>query len=148
LNPTPRQLDTLRAIVRLKVGQTYPTFQQIADYLGVAKVTVYEHCRLLMGKGLLACVPHKSRAMTLTTKGEEVAGFAPDEWVDVRFDRPDVDTDVLIFAPGADPDVWVGYLDGETWRNADGTTAEFAVTHWRDLPNPPVGSAKKAGAAV
>ena len=150
MNPSlpPRQVDTLRAIVRLTVGQIHPTMQQIADYLGVSKITVHEHCKALVRKGYLSCDLHKSRSHKLTPIGQEAAGFAPDEWVDVRFDLPDADIDVLIFSPGEDPDVWVGYLDGEKWRNADGTEARFKVTHWREFPHPPISAGRKAGAAA
>jgi hypothetical protein len=48
---------------------------------------------------------------------------------------PDSDTTVLLFAPAASEPVWLGYLDGHTWRDAEGYMA--MPTHWAALPEGP-----------
>ena len=50
-------------------------------------------------------------------------------------EKPDSDISVLLFDPAASEPVWPGYLDGETWRYADGMPA--APTHWADFPKGP-----------
>jgi hypothetical protein len=45
---------------------------------------------------------------------------------------PDSDTAVLLFDPAASEPVWLGYLDGDTWRFVDGMPA--APTYWTDVP--------------
>lgn len=60
------------------------------------------------------------------------------EWVDAMQAKPDSDCTVLIHCPIADDPVWLGYHDGETWRNADGEALEEEfVDHWANLPDPP-----------
>jgi hypothetical protein len=50
-------------------------------------------------------------------------------------EKPDSDTTVLLFDPAASEPVWLGYLDGDTWRFIDGMSA--APTHWAPLPGGP-----------
>lgn len=58
----------------------------------------------------------------------------PITWKPVA-DPPDSDTTVLLFDPAASEPVWLGYLDGATWRFVDGMPA--APTHWSDIPAGP-----------
>jgi len=62
-------------------------------------------------------------------------------WTRCADDLPDSDLTVMIHHPDEDEPVWVGYLDGETWRTAEGV--RVAVTHWMPIPEPP---RKKGGA--
>ncbi len=74
---TPRQLDILTLIRDYRRRHGYsPTMQEIADHLGVTKVTVFEHVELLVAKGLLRRLPHKARSLELTSRVE-----LPDERV-------------------------------------------------------------------
>jgi hypothetical protein len=45
---------------------------------------------------------------------------------------PDSDTTVLLFDPAASEPVWLGYLDGDTWRFVDGMPA--APAYWAKMP--------------
>lgn len=59
------------------------------------------------------------------------------DWIPVAQQLPDADRIVLIATDPAmhgEP-VWLGYLDGDNWREANGSLA--FVTHWQDLPPPP-----------
>lgn len=57
-------------------------------------------------------------------------------WIDCAAELPDSDTSVLIRMPDCDERVWIGYLDGEHWRTAEGFDAG-RVTHWAEIPSGP-----------
>jgi len=60
------------------------------------------------------------------------------EWVAVGEEMPDADRTVLIaYRQGRAESVWLGYHDGERWRDVDGTDLQKLETHWRDLPAGP-----------
>ena len=59
-----------------------------------------------------------------------------ESWTRCEDDLPDADQTVMIYDPDEDEPVWVGYLDGETWRTAEGNRA--AVTHWMPMPKGPI----------
>ncbi len=68
---TPRQLEILTRIRDFQRSSGYsPTMQEIADQMGVTKVTVFEHVETLVGKGLLRRLPHKARSLELTSRVE------------------------------------------------------------------------------
>lgn len=72
---TPRRLEILQMIRDCRRQHGYsPTLQEIADELGISKITVFEHVEALERKGLL--IRHANRARSL-----EVAPDAefPDE---------------------------------------------------------------------
>ncbi|ODU25018.1 MAG: hypothetical protein ABS95_01175 [Verrucomicrobia bacterium SCN 57-15] len=54
-------------------------------------------------------------------------------WKDVSKEMPDADTVVLIHSPTADEPVWIGYHDGECWREV-GSEQASNVTLWAHLP--------------
>ena len=61
----------------------------------------------------------------------------PNQWRDAEADRPDDEDAVLIYSTlGV---VWVGFLDGDEWRNVGGESMEpdEVVTHWMPFPQPP-----------
>ena len=57
------------------------------------------------------------------------------DWIPVGDSLPDDELEVLIHAPDCDPDVCVGYHDGDHWRNVH--AERVGVTHWMALPLPP-----------
>ncbi|MGB0714859.1 MAG: transcriptional repressor LexA [Phycisphaerae bacterium] len=66
-NLTPRQLDILVLIRNTRRDRGYsPTLQEMADYLGINKVTVHEHVQTLVKKGLLIHHSNKARSLRLT----------------------------------------------------------------------------------
>jgi repressor LexA len=68
---TPRQLEILRMIRDFQNSNGYsPTMQELAEALGVTKVTVFEHVGTLVDKGLLRRSPHKARSLELTGRVE------------------------------------------------------------------------------
>jgi repressor LexA len=67
-NLTPRQLEILTSIRDYSRSNGYsPTMQELADQLGVSKVTVFEHVGALVRKGMLRRWPHKARSLELTS---------------------------------------------------------------------------------
>ncbi len=66
MNPTPKQLAILTAIRDFRKHHGYsPTMQELADQLGVSKVTVFEHVRALERKQLIDREPHRARSLAL-----------------------------------------------------------------------------------
>lgn len=52
-------------------------------------------------------------------------------------DPPDSDLTVLVHCPQESEPVFVGWLDGDAWRDVHGM--RIRVAHWADLPPPPGG---------
>ncbi len=68
---TPRQIDILTLIRDHQRTNGYsPTLQELADRLGVTRVTIFEHVETLVAKGLLRRLPHKARSLELTSRVE------------------------------------------------------------------------------
>lgn len=68
------------------------------------------------------------------------------EWREIASEMPDADETVLLFAPAADPDVWMGYFDGSEWLTVEGRSLTLdgtEPTHWMPLPDPPDGPAPR-----
>jgi len=81
MNLTPKQLKILQLIRNSRVRHGYsPTMQELADELGVSKVTVFEHVEALIKKGALAREPNKARSLSIA---EGVA--LPDEETPLRY---------------------------------------------------------------
>lgn len=66
INLTPKQLRILEVIGEWRRRHSYsPTMQEIADEIGVTKVTVFEHVESLLRKGALRRDPHKARSLSV-----------------------------------------------------------------------------------
>lgn len=65
---TPRQIEILTLIRDGRRSQGYsPTLQEIADHLGISKITVFEHVEALLRKGMLTRRSNKARSLGLTS---------------------------------------------------------------------------------
>ncbi|MCL4221480.1 MAG: transcriptional repressor LexA [Phycisphaerales bacterium] len=81
MNLTPKQLKILQLIRDWRVRRGYsPTMQELADEIGVSKVTVFEHVEALIKKGALVREPNKARSLSIA---EGIA--VPDEARPLRF---------------------------------------------------------------
>lgn len=81
MNLTPKQLRILKLIRDSRVRRGFsPTMQEIADELGVSKVTVFEHVEALIKKGALVREANKARSLSIP-EGVTV----PDEDRPMRF---------------------------------------------------------------
>lgn len=66
MNLTPKQLKILTLIRDSRVRRGFsPTMQELADQLGVSKVTVFEHVEALIKKGALEREPNKARSLSI-----------------------------------------------------------------------------------
>jgi len=81
MNLTPKQLRILSLIRdwRIRLGYS-PTMQELADEIGVSKVTVFEHVEALIKKGALIREANKARSLSIA---DGVA--VPDESRPLRF---------------------------------------------------------------
>jgi len=82
LKLTPKQQKVLMLIRDSQLTRGYsPTFQELADELGVSKVTVFEHVEALIRKGALVRDTHKARSLELAPNakvfGEERSSRVP-----------------------------------------------------------------------
>ena len=69
MNTTPRQLDILRLIRDFRASRGFsPTMQELADRLGVSKVTVFQHIEALEEKGLISRSRHRARSLALSSR--------------------------------------------------------------------------------
>jgi len=81
MNLTPKQLRILKLIRDWRVRRGYsPTMQELADEIGVSKVTVFEHVEALIKKGALIREANKARSLSIA-EGMSV----PDESRPMRF---------------------------------------------------------------
>ncbi len=81
MNLTPKQLRILSLIRDWRIRHGYsPTMQELADEIGVSKVTVFEHVEALIKKGALVREANKARSLSIA------AGVSvPDESRPLRF---------------------------------------------------------------
>lgn len=56
-------------------------------------------------------------------------------WKLCTAEMPDSDETVMIYHAASDETVWIGYHDGEQWRDVSGACCE--VSHWMRMPEPP-----------
>ena len=81
MNLTPKQLKILQLIRDSRVRRGYsPTMQELADEIGVSKVTVFEHVEALIKKGALVREANKARSLSIA---EGIA--VPDEARPLRY---------------------------------------------------------------
>ncbi len=65
---TPRQLEILTHVREARRNLGYsPTLQELADELGISKITVFEHVEALIEKGMLTRRSNRARSLALTS---------------------------------------------------------------------------------
>ncbi|MBT8486739.1 MAG: transcriptional repressor LexA [Phycisphaerales bacterium] len=66
MNLTPKQLRILQLIRDHRITHGYsPTMQELANELGISKVTVFEHVEALIKKGALSREPNRARSLSI-----------------------------------------------------------------------------------
>jgi len=84
--------------------------------------------RVVVQAGRYAINPRYERQVVTFTPGLRQLV----EWIPVASGKlPDDDTTVMIALADDDEEWWLGYLDGDTWRNVEGRPVE--VTHWAHM---------------
>jgi repressor LexA len=148
MNPslTPKQLHILTRIRDLRTARGYsPTMQELADELGVSKVTVFEHVEALIKKGTLTRQPNKARSLELNptvelpdeernTKLPLVGTIAAGSPIEAVEDRQSLDLESL-FAPsarttnefGASGSVYVLKVRGDSMINEQIRDGDFVI---------------------
>ena len=67
MNLTPKQFRILRLIRDYRIAHGYsPTMQELAEELGISKVTVFEHVEALIKKGALKREANKARSLSIS----------------------------------------------------------------------------------
>ena len=66
LTPKQRAARIAIAVYTTRYGIA-PTFQEVADLLGISKIAAYERVQALAAKGALTITPHRHRGITLPT---------------------------------------------------------------------------------
>ena len=140
MNLTPKQLRILQLIRDWRVRRGYsPTMQELADEIGVSKVTVFEHVEALIRKGALVREPNKARSLSIA---EGVA--VPDEARPLRFplvgkiaagnpiekvaDMDEVDlVDFLGSSTGRDESTFALKVEGESMRDEGILDGDFVL---------------------
>ena len=69
MNLTPKQLEVLELIRDSQNANGYsPTMQELAQQIGVSKVTVFERIEALIRKGALTREPNRARSLSIAEK--------------------------------------------------------------------------------
>ncbi len=146
MNLTPKQLKILQLIRDWRVRTGYsPTMQELADELGVSKVTVFEHVEALIKKGALVREPNKARSLSIAD------GIAvPDEDRPLRFplvgkiaagypiekleDRDELDLTNL-FGPrvGQSGATFALRVDGDSMKDEGILDGDYVIIERRDV---------------
>ncbi len=126
MNLTPKQLHILTRIRDLRLARGYsPTLQELAEELGVTKVTVFEHVEALLKKGALRRDPHRARSLTLSpslrlpdeqrnTKLPLVGTIAAGSPIEAVESRESLDLEALFTRPGAADGTFVLRVRGDS----------------------------------
>lgn len=140
MNLTPKQLRILQLIRDWRVRRGYsPTMQELADEIGVSKVTVFEHVEALIKKGALVREPNKARSLSIAD-GISV----PDESRPMRFplvgriaagypiekveDRDEIDLTDLFEAGGTDEhSTFALQVEGDSMRDEGILDGDFVL---------------------
>jgi repressor LexA len=145
MNLTPKQLKILQLIRDSRITRGYsPTMQELADELGVSKVTVFEHVEALIKKGALvreankarslslaenALVPDETRPLTFPLVGRIAAGY-PIE----KFAQNDQLSLEEVFGPriGQKAGTFALQVDGDSMREEGILDGDYVIVERRE----------------
>jgi len=145
MNLTPKQLKILQLIrdSRVRTGCS-PTMQELADELGVSKVTVFEHVEALIKKGALIREPNKARSLSIADGialpdedhplkfplvGKIAAGYPIEKFADT--DSLDV-SDLLAPRAGAVNATFALKVDGDSMKDEGILDGDYVIIERRD----------------
>ncbi|MGE3107426.1 MAG: transcriptional repressor LexA [Phycisphaerales bacterium] len=145
MNLTPKQLKILQLIRDCRVRHGYsPTMQELADEIGVSKVTVFEHVEALIKKGALIREPNKARSLSIADGiavpdearplhfplvGKIAAGY-PIEKVE---DRDELDVmDIVGPRPGRHGAIFALRVTGDSMRDEGILDGDFILVERTD----------------
>jgi repressor LexA len=145
MNLTPKQLRILQIVRdwRTRFGYS-PTLQEMADEIGVSKVTVFEHVEALIRKGALERDANKARSLAIRNDS-----IVPDEGRPTRFplvgriaagypiekvaDNDELDLEEF-FGPrrGQSGAVFALQVEGESMHDEGIWDGDYVLIHRRD----------------
>jgi len=146
-NLTPKQLHILTRVRDLRTTRGYsPTMQELADELGVSKVTVFEHVEALIRKGALVRQPNKARSLEIhpdfTLPDEErstrlplVGSIAAGSPIEAVEDREHLDLEDLFSPPrgkAASTSMFVLRVRGDSMRDEGIFDGDYVVCEKRE----------------
>ncbi len=147
MNLTPRQLRILTRIRDLRLARGYsPTMQELADELGVSKVTVFEHVEALIKKGALVRQANKARSLQVSpdlelpdearpTRLPLVGSIAAGIPIEAVEDREHLDLEELFTPPGTSPrSCFVLRVRGESMIDEQIRDGDFVICDQRAQP--------------
>ncbi|MCG8402548.1 MAG: MarR family transcriptional regulator, partial [Firmicutes bacterium] len=126
LNLTPKQLKILTLIRESRLTRGYsPTMQELAEELGVSKVTVFEHVEALIKKGALIRDKNKARSLELPpglqlpdeesrTRLPLIGSIAAGSPIDAVEDREHLDLESLFVPRRGKADLFVLEVRGDS----------------------------------
>lgn len=145
LKLTPKQQKILLLIRDCQLTRGYsPTLQELADEMGVSKVTIFEHVEALIRKGAVNRDTHKARSLELTdnaalpdeqrtTKLPLVGTIAAGRPIEAVEDRQMLDLEDLFVAPGErSGDVFVLKVKGDSMINEHIREGDYVICKHTD----------------
>jgi repressor LexA len=148
LNLTPKQINILTRVRDRRLASGFsPTMQELADELGVSKVTVFEHVEALIQKGALRRDPNKARSLRVsedvTLPDEQrqsrlplvghIAAGAPIEAVE---QREHLDLEEIFTPPGkgGERDTFVLRVRGDSMIDAHIEDGDYVICQQTSRP--------------
>ncbi len=144
INLTPKQIRILTLIrdSRLRQGCS-PTMQELANELGVSKVTVFEHVEALIKKQALRRDPNKARSLELTdhcllpdeqkpTRLPLVGAIAAGRPIEAVEQREFVDLEDIFTAPHRSGDIFCLEVNGDSMIDEQIRDGDFVVCQRAD----------------
>lgn len=148
MNLTPKQLKILQLIRDCRIRHGYsPTMQELADQIGVSKVTVFEHVEALIKKGALVREPNKARSLSIADGiavpdearpmhfplvGKIAAGY-PIEKVE---DRDELDVmEIIGPRPGRPGAIFALRVSGDSMRDEGILDGDYILVERADAAN-------------
>ncbi len=144
MNLTPKQLHILTRIRDLRLSQGYsPTMQELADELGVSKVTVFEHVEALIKKGALLRQANKARSLEIKPSLELpdekrasrlplVGSIAAGQPIEAVEDRRFVDLENLFTAARGGNNTFVLQVRGDSMIDEQIRDGDYVVVQQRN----------------
>jgi repressor LexA len=145
MNFTPKQLRIVKLIRESRITRGYsPTMQELADELGISKVTVFEHVEALIKKGALlreankarslsiadeSVLPDESRPLTFPLVGKIAAGHPIERYE--QSDELDLES---VFGPrvGQKAATFALRVDGDSMRDEGILNGDYVIVERRE----------------
>lgn len=145
MNLTPKQLKILQLIRDSRVVHGYsPTMQELADELGISKVTVFEHVEALIKKGALhreankarslsiadeTVIPDETQSLSFPLVGKIAAGYPIERFA--QSDELDLEN---VFGPriGQKSGTFALQVDGDSMRDEGILDGDYVIVERRE----------------